>query len=390
MSRSLVYNHYQNRSYTQSFYEKLSQTTPRITNRPMKFSSDHLTDRSDLSSEEDYPELDESSQQLTLDDRVNLDKIFELFDLIDDTPEHNPLELYDCKKCQVQDSIKNIDNGTYVCILCGEIKGTEIFEEFECQYAGMGFGDRTGTARSGLSRNNLLFKSNFSTKIVGNKTSYSMKKINNVWDSLDYKERTLLKIFKNITDNCRQHKIPNNVINYSQVLYKQVYDKQRESKKGSKGSRSDKLKGLIAACIYYSCKSYQINRNHDEIAIVCDLPSSEVSYGCKLFHKLMYKEMDLTMYQTTYKNFIERFSSHLKLKEEEREILTEFCEEVSKGGYLNNCKPSTKVAVSIYFCSVIYGFNLEKKEISQKCDTTEATLNKHYRFLLDNLDKVII
>lgn len=398
MSRSLVYKHYQNSSYTRTFQQLIQpqQETPKSKlSRPIKFSSDQLTDRSDLSSEEiesaEYTLDEESEHLLTLEDRLNLDKIFEAFDLINqNTQSSKILEIYDCQECKTQDSIKIIDNGTYVCINCGEIKGNEIFEEFECQYSGMGFGDRTGTARSGLSSNNLLFKSNFSTKIVGNKTSYSLKQINNVWDSLDYKERTLLKIFKKIADNCRRHLIPNNVISYSQVLYKQVYEKQRNAKKGSKGSRSDKLEGLIAACIYYSCKSYQISRNHDEIATICDVPASEVSYGCKIFHKLMYKELDMSKYQTTYKHFIERFSSHLNLEEDEVNLLSEVCEEINSSGLLNNCKPATKVAVAIYFCSIIYGFNLEKKDISQKCDTTEATLNNHYRHLLNHLDRVIV
>jgi transcription initiation factor TFIIIB Brf1 subunit/transcription initiation factor TFIIB len=220
----------------------------------------------------------------------------------------NP-EIFNCVSCHAIDSIKNI-SGVNVCTQCGIEKGPEITEEMECQYAGMSLGDNSSTARSGLSNNNLLFQSNFSTKIVGNHTSYRLKQINNVWNYLNYDERTLLKIFKKIADNCRQNGIPSNVVNYTQVLYKQVSDEQKKSKT-NRGSRSDKLEGLIAGCIYYSCKAYGINRSHLEIAQIAGINKTDVSSGCKLFFKLMHNKINLNANNTSYSDFIERYCFHL-------------------------------------------------------------------------------
>lgn len=297
-------------------------------------------------------------------------------------------ELFNCSSCHTIDSIKSI-NGVNVCVKCGIIKGSDISQEMECQYSGMAIGDNSSTAHSGLSNNKLLYQSNFCTKIVGNRTSYSLKQINNVWDNLDYKERTLLKIFKKISDNCRQNGIPNNVVSYSHVLYKKVYEKQRSLKKGNKGSRADKLEGLIAGCIYFSCKAYGINRSHQEIAKICDIETSEVSYGCKLFFRLMHEELNLNQNRTTYKDFLERYGSHLDLNENELEIVKEICEEIYRLDILDN-KPSTITSVAIYFASNLYDFGIDKKDISENCQTTEPTLNKNYKILMANVDKLIV
>lgn len=298
-------------------------------------------------------------------------------------------EVYNCVNCLAIDSIKNI-SGVDTCINCGDIKGSDVSQDMECQYSGFALGDNSSTARSGLSNNNLLYQSNFCTKIVGNHTSYSLKQINNVWDSLDYKERTLLKIFKKITDNCRQKGIPNNVIGYSQVLYKKVYEKQRALKKGNKGSRADKLEGLIAGCIYFSCKAYDLNRSHAEIAEICDINKTEVSYGCKLFFRLMHREINLNQNNTNYKDFLERYASHLNLSLEELEIVTEMCEKIYELEILDHSKPSTIAAVCIYLTSNLYDFGLEKKEIADKCNTTEPTLNKNYKLMMEYVEKIIV
>ena len=254
----------------------------------------------------------------------------------------------------------------------------------------MALGDNSSTARSGMSNNQLLFHSNFSTKIVGNKTSYSLKQINNVWENLNYKERTLLGIFKKISDNCRQNGIPNNVISYSHVLYTKAYDKQRNCKKGNKGSRANKLGGMIGGCIYYSCKAYNINRSHQEIAEICGIDKSDVSYGCKLIFRLLHDEIDLNANRTNYRDFLERYASHLKLSNNELEIVEECCDKICNLQILNHSKPSTIAAVSIYVCSNLYDFGLDKKEIAEKCHTTEPTLNKNYRIIMDHVDQIIV
>lgn len=300
-----------------------------------------------------------------------------------------PPENYNCYNCQAIDSIKSI-RGVNCCVECGDVKGEDISQEMECQYSGMAMGDNSSTARSGMSNNNLVYQSNFNTKIVGNHMSYGLKQKNNVWDSLTYKERALLSNFKKITGNCRQSGVPNNVISFSHVLYTQFYEKQKTIKIGKNGSRADNLVGVLGGCIYYSCKGYGINRSHQEISEICGTTVSVISYGCKLVFRLLHKEINLNQNQTTYRDFLERYSSHLILTPYESKIVKEICEIMTKLDLLSGNKPSTLAAVGIYFANNIYNFDLDKHEISEKCHTTEATLAKNYKILLESVVKLII
>lgn len=323
---------------------------------------------------------------MTFKSNQDFTEIYDSFNLKKTIEKQQP-EIYNCYSCQAIDSIKNI-SGVNVCTKCGIIKGSEISQDMECQYSGLAAGDNSSTAHSGLSNNKLLFQSNFSTKIVGKNTSYSLKQINNVWDSLDYKERTLLKIFKNISDNCRIGGIPNNAISYSHVLYKKAHEKQRTKK--YKSSRGGNLLGLIGASIYFSCKAYGINRSPSEIAKICGIDTSEISFGIKLFFNLMHDELNLNQNRTTYQDFLERFASHLNLDDHELHIVEEICQQIYEYGILDGNKPSTVASVAIYFASNLYDFNLERKEISEQCDTTEPTLIKNYKLLMDYVDKLVI
>lgn len=306
-----------------------------------------------------------------------------------DEREESTYSQYNCHMCGSIDSVKPVD-GVAVCVSCGVEMGPIITDDIECQYAGVAVGDNSNTARSGLSNNNLLPGSNLSTKIVGNQISYSMKQINNVWDSLSYRDRTLLKIFKHISDNCRSNGIPKNVIDYSQVLFTMAYEKQKKLKKGTRGSRSINKEGLIGGCIYYSCKGYNINRSHQEIADICNVDKSAISFGSKLVFQLLHNELDLNKNHTTYNDFLERYAHHLNLEEFELDIIRECCNEIYQHQFLDNSKPSTLVAVTIYLCSNLYDFGLDKFDIAEQCHTTEPTLNKNYKILLEHIEQIIV
>ncbi len=299
------------------------------------------------------------------------------------------IDIYDCNHCHSIDSIKNLD-GNWTCVSCGEIKGADISQGLECQYSGIGIGDNSTPSRSGLTNNNLLYKSNFSTIIVGNKSSNTIRKVNNVWELLERKERTLYNTFKKMTDNSRRSDIPNNVINYSHVLYKLAYDKQKKRRLKNKGSRSDNLEGLQSGCTYYSCKLHGINRSHHEIAKVYNTDRKVVSTGCKLLFKLLNKDVNLNHNTTNYRDFLERYACRLEINDEELEIVKEICQNIYNLGLLSDSKPYTITSVCIYFTSVLYNFNIDKKQIVDKCETTEATLDKHFKILLHYVEDLIV
>jgi transcription initiation factor TFIIB len=175
------------------------------------------------------------------------------------------------------------------------------------------------------------------------------------------------------------------------VLYKKASDKQKTQKMGSKSSRADKLEGLIAGCIYFACKLRGINRSHQEIATICDIDKSDVSIGTKIFKKIMSKELNLNANTTQYSDFIDRYASHLQLSPSELDIVRETCDNVFRLDILDDCKPWNIVSSCIHFASVIYDFEIDRKDIVTKCgETNEATLRKNFTLLLAKVDDIIV
>lgn len=288
-------------------------------------------------------------------------------------------EVYDCIDCNGFNTIKNY-TGNIICNNCGIIKGIDINDDLDNQYTGLTNGDNSALSHTGMFNNNVLYQSNFTTKVKGN---------NIVWNNFDHKERTLFKIFKKIDDCCRLHNIPKNVSEHSKILYTNVYNKKNTILKGNKGSRSDKLDGLVAACIYNSCKLYKINRSPLEISNIYGISKSSLSDGCNLFFELMNKEFDINNV-TTYNDFIERYASFLNINDNELKIIHKICSKVQELNILDDTKPWTFVCVVIYFSSVIYNFDIDKKNIINICETTDATLNKYFLKLMNNVVDLIV
>jgi transcription initiation factor TFIIIB Brf1 subunit/transcription initiation factor TFIIB len=295
-------------------------------------------------------------------------------------------EFYMCTECEIEGSIQNV-GGVYTCNKCGLQKCLEIDNNFKSQYAGLANGDNSATAHSGLAINNLFYENSFTTRISGKHSSYGMKIQKNVWANLTPEERSLSKVFKKITENCRENGIPKNVISFSQVLFKQAVDKQKEKLK-RRNSRGDNRIGLRAGCIYHACKKYGINRSHQEIAKVCETSKSVVSNGSKLVFTLLGEDISLNMNVTSYKDFLARYTYFLSLSGEEIKQVRDICRSVNNLEILSSSKPQTLVAVCIQFANIIYNFQIDKKTIAEKCNTTETTINK-YKLLLDYIEQLI-
>lgn len=226
--------------------------------------------------------------------------------------------------------------------------------------------------------------------VMGNQNSRHLKKVNNVYHNMVQKERALYKNFKEISNNCSQAGIPNNVTNNAQVLYKQAYDKQKQKKKGNRGSRSDNLDGIKAACIYYSCKLYGINRSHEEVAEICHIDEKVVSRGCKQLFNLLNREVQLNRNTTNYSDFLERYAYYLKLNAKESKIVRDTCENVYDLELLEDCKPWTVASTCMYFASIVYNFGLERQDIAEKCNISEGTLERQFKILLEKADEILV
>jgi transcription initiation factor TFIIB len=201
--------------------------------------------------------------------------------------------------------------------------------------------------------------------------TWGMKMIRkyHMWNSMNYKERSLYSIFDNITLHAANHGIPQSIIDEAKVLYKKLSE--------AKISRGDNRSGLIASSIYMACKSNKVPRSTKEIAKIFNLKATTMTRGCKKFQDIM--NMNLT--STCPTDFIKRFSSKFNIPNEIKELCKYVVEKADELNIVSENTPPSMAASSLYLCNVICDLGITKKDLANSCEISQVTLTKCYKKL---------
>lgn len=301
------------------------------------------------------------------------------------------LEQYNENEIQtdVQCECKNIINnyGVFICKDCGTEKDT-LLEDAEWRFYGAEDSKQGDPTRCGLPINSLLPESSVGT-VIGysfQTNSIDARKIRNysIWNGMPYKERSLYNVFNTITTACKKSNLPKCIIEEAKMLYKSISD--------IKISRGNNRKGIIAATVYHSCKTKNVPRSTKEIAEVFDIKINIMTKGIKQFYDL-YNSVNKTQMKhkkpTQPVDYIERFISHLQLTDNICELSIKIAINAQKEKLTYQNTPPSIAVGCIYLACQILGHSCNKKTISKKCSISEVTINKCYKKLNENRDKLI-
>ena len=365
----------------------------------------------------------------------------EYYQYLKEYTENEP-ELQTMCKCE------NIVNykGIHICKDCGVEKDT-ILDEAEWRYYGAEDSKNSDPTRCGMPINTLLPQSSVGTVVSFSHQTNNCetRKIRNYssWNGMPYKERSSNIVFNEITNVCKRANLPNCIIQESKRLYNDIYNFDKTITNKEKNiKRGNNKKGLIAATVYQACIEKGVPRSHDEIAeIFCmytkpvnpvhlcleAIVSSIVEKGdlqekgnnSELYKKNIKKQEKAhiklntkivtngekqfrNIYKSIYKNkkilkkkptkpidFIDRFISQMNLPDKVCElskiISLKSCEH--KLTYQNT--PQSISVACIYLSCKHLNIPCNKKKLSEVCNISEVTINKCFKKLNDNLDKLI-
>lgn len=280
-----------------------------------------------------------------------------------------------------------IYNGTMICSCCN-IVISNIVDSPEWRYYGSSDTKNSNPTRCGMPVNQLLPKSSVGC-IISYKGGKNMGKIRKYqqWNGIPYKERSLLKVFEEINNMGKLSNLPTSIIKDAQGLYKIISN--------VKISRGANRKGIIAACVYYSCKINDVPRSTNEIADMFSISISTMTKGCKKFNEIAHTNK-LNIYnmkkdETTHvDDFIERFCSKLGLHKEDITIILSITNKSRTLNLLNDNTPPSMAAGCIYMYVRQYNKDITKKQLSDTCKISEVTINKCYKKLEPYLDSLLL
>lgn len=305
------------------------------------------------------------------------------------TKDSQSSSMYDCPYCK-RPSL-SVDEGNVVCTNCLRDFGSVIDDNAEWRSYNNDDSHGNDPTRCGGSINPLLVESSFGTTMGYSKNNYfnHLKQLN-TWQSMPHHERSLKLVFDKLTQSGMSRGLPSNIIEFSHSLFAEVI--QRQTTQGeTKLSRGDNRDGLIAACLFYSCKEYDVPRSPQEIGKICGVLPSDVTRGIKLFYELMKDSniIDLNRHITKYTDFIERYCNNLGIDAQTMNNIVEIGQKVDQLKILTKNTPQAIACGCIYFVVTMYNLNVSKTYIAEKCGISVPTITKSYERLLPYTCKLV-
>ena len=173
-----------------------------------------------------------------------------------------------CKSCN-SIKIKEI-SGYFTCIDCGLMNESIIDSGQDWRYYGHDDHKTSDPARCDMITNELLPKTSMGSIVGwGGKQTATTKRVRNMkqWNSITYRDSTLLETFNNITILAQNSGLNQCIIEEAKYMYKKISE--------VKSSRRTKKEGMKAGSIALACKLKGVPRNCTEIAKICHMKNNK-------------------------------------------------------------------------------------------------------------------
>ena len=277
-------------------------------------------------------------------------------------------------KCCQKEGNYLISDGIIQCKVCSNTI-SNISDSAEWRFYGGNDNKTTDPTRCGMPVNTLLPESSIGSSVSFKNNSKSMCQIRRYqqWNGMPYKERSLYKVFNEITEVCKKNNIPTIIINEAKSLYNII------SK--TKISRGSNRVGIIAACVYFACKECNVPRSSKEIADIFKISVTIMTKGVKKCQEIIYMNKQSNkrlLYKESIKpqDFIDRFCNKLNIKDDQILDIKKICEIVIQNNITSeNTPPSIASGCILYFAKK-NKLAITKKDISDICKISEVTINK--------------
>mgnify|MGYP001090569708 CR=1 FL=1 len=305
-----------------------------------------------------YDEQFENKDKLHLNNKQELDKNF-------------------CEYCDTNTLI--YEDGYLYCNSCGIYQQKHLNEDVEYRFYGESDNKTNNPERVGMPTNHLLPESSLGSMIgYRNYDSHNFKKMikYNSWNAMPYKERSQWKVFLKIANKANNAGLPSIIIEEAKNNWKIISDNNI--------SRGANKEGIIASCVYMACKKMNVPRSSKEIADIFGIDSHNMTKGNKRFKeiwRLNKNNSNIKMKNSNSLDYIDRFCSKLKLPNYIKHI-AEFVGVKSMISVNNlvedNTSPSIAAGAIFLVCNIC-NYNINKKQVSNACKTSEVTISKCYK-----------
>ncbi len=279
-----------------------------------------------------------------------------------------------CPSCGKKNMVTDETTGELFCGHCGFVvneKLTDTGAEWR-SFAG----DETNRARAGAGTSLTMHDMGLSTVIgPANKDSTgkplsagvksSIERLR-TWDSRSQAhssaDRNLRQALNEMDKLKDKLALGDAVIEKAAYIYRKAMEK--------KLVRGRSIHGLVAACLYASCRNTETPRTLDDIAGGINIRRKDVA-RC---YRLIYRELDLKMPVIDPIKGISRIASLAELSEKTKRKAVEILTQAKELGMVAGKDPMGIAAAALYIACISNGESKSQKEISIASGVTEVTI----------------
>jgi transcription initiation factor TFIIB len=145
--------------------------------------------------------------------------------------------------------------------------------------------------------------------------------------------------------------------------------------------RGRSMESVIAACLYTACRSYNIPRTLDEMAIASDVERKEIGRT----YRFIIRKLQIKIKQSAPKDYISRFASVLKLSPKTQNDALKILKRAEEVELTSGRGPAGISAAALYVAALINDEKKTQREVADIAGITEVTIRNRYKELIEKL-----
>jgi len=145
--------------------------------------------------------------------------------------------------------------------------------------------------------------------------------------------------------------------------------------------RGRSMESVVAACIYASCRTYNVPRTLDEIANASDIERKEIGRT----YRFITRKLTLSIVPSNPKEYIARFASVLHLSPKTQNDALKILGKAESSELTSGRGPAGIAAASLYVAALLNNEKRTQREVADVAGITEVTIRNRYKELLDKL-----
>ena len=292
-----------------------------------------------------------------------------------------------CPACNNSGMVTDGGTGEIFCGKCGFV-ATEKIADAGAEWRSFA-GDDVNKARTGAGTSIAIHDMGLSTVIgsankdsAGKPLSNSMRSAISrlrTWDSRTHASSSADRNLRQALSE--MDKLKDKLALTGAVLDRAAYTYRKAMERNLVRGRS--IQGLVAACIYASCRNTETPRTLDDIAAGINIKRKDVA-RC---YRLIFRELDLKMPVVDPIKGVSRIASIAELSEKSKRKAVAILCQAKKIGMVAGKDPMGIAAAALYLACISTGETKSQKDISVASGVTEVTIRNRCAGLRRMLQK---